>query len=157
MPSGGSGQFIWVQLITNDDLFLTDTNNGQTAHRQSTGVVDPCTPERCGTTNTTYQYDTGPITADSPSQHLGSGNGFNQMTRYFAATMYLMWQADANSILVPLGSVNWYTYWYLTFVPSRANIPGAWKIWTGWVKSQLFVPSIVYPQWNGPNTMKDVP
>jgi hypothetical protein len=77
------------------------------------------------------------------------------MTRYFEANMYLMWQADTNSIPVPLGIVHWYTYWDVTFVPSRATIPGAWTISRGGVFPNAFVPSIIYPQWDGPN--KDVP
>jgi hypothetical protein len=70
--------------------------------------------------------------------------------------MYLMWLADANSIPVPLGLVDWFTYWYLTFVPSRATIPGGWKISSGWVLPHPFVPSIVYPVWNGRNVIKRV-
>jgi hypothetical protein len=156
MPSGGNGQFIWVQIVIRDERSLSDTNKGLIyPPMRSTGGLDPCTPERCGTPEPTYQYDTGPITADSPSQKLGSGNDINQMSRYFEANMYLMWQADTNSIPVPLGIVHWYTYWYVTFVPSRATIPGAWKIWTGYVVPNAFVPSIIYPEWNGPN--KDVP
>jgi hypothetical protein len=154
MPSGGSGKFIWVQKVIADKFLYRDTNPARNQEGHGTGGLDRCTPERCkGTLAETYQFGTGPITNDSPSIPLGLGNPIDQ-NRTFEASMYLMWQADADgSIPVPLGLINWNTYWNLAFVPSQ----GGWKILRGDVNAFPFAPSIVYPEWNKPNVTIYVP
>ena len=101
--SSTTGQYEWIQLITNDVLTLTNT----------AGVTQSCvqvtTPASANGTglDTDYPYATGTSTRDSPTAALDSSK-YTEEARSFSAQMFLMWNPGLpSSIYVPLGSVTW--------------------------------------------------
>ena len=111
-PSGDSGQFEWVQLITNDTQTLTTT--GGTVET-CVNVTQPVNAAGTGL-DSGYPYVTGTSTQDSPSLPLSSAS-YTKEARAFSASMYLLWDpalpvgctpgSTCSSIPVPFGSVSW--------------------------------------------------
>lgn len=145
-PSGDSGQFEWVQLITNDTLTLTETN-GTTL----TCVVatQPANPSGTGL-DSGYPYATGTSTVDSPDVPLLSSVYTNE-ARSFSASMYLLWNpllpvgctgGSCTSIPVPLGSVAW--GWSGAASYSASN----WSLTASSTTAPSWVSGTSYPIWS---------
>jgi hypothetical protein len=111
-PTGYTGRFEYVQLITNDTITVT-TTGGTT--QTCVNVTQPPTASGTGL-DTVYPYDTGKSTKDSPSLPLDS-SAYSQEGRVFSAKMYFLWDpalpagctvgSSCTSIPVPLGSATW--------------------------------------------------
>jgi hypothetical protein len=104
-PNGFSGNFDWVQVITN--------YAAQTVHDSGPSTTVHSYPGL----DTFYPYDLGHPSPnsvnDSPGVPLSSSSLDVSKSTSFNATMYLIWQASTNStggdktVPVPLRKVNW--------------------------------------------------
>jgi len=144
--TGDSGQFEWIQLITNDTLPRTST----------AGITQTCVnvtvPPTSGGTglDTGYPYATGNSTQDSPTVPLNSTT-YEQEARSFSAQMYLLWDAvlpvgctpgkSCTSIPVPLGSVTW--GWSGTATYSS----NSWSLTSSSTTTPSWTASSSYPTW----------
>jgi|SRR5450432_3035003 len=146
-PSGDSGQFKWVQLITNDTSTLTTTS----------GTVKSCVPvttpaSSSGTgLDTAYPYATGTSTSDSPSGALSSST-YKKVARSFTAQMYLLWDpvlpagctgGGCTSIPIPLGAVSWGWSGTASYSSPNWSLTASSKTTPSWVPS-----SSSYPTWS---------
>ena len=136
--TGDSGQFDWVQLITNDTLTLTST----------TGTIQTCInvtvpPTSSGTgLDTLYPYATGTSTHDNPSGQLNSTT-YTREARSFSAQMYLLWDPLLpSSIPVPLGSVTW------GWSGTAAYSSGSWSLISSSTTTPSWGTSSSYPTWS---------
>lgn len=135
--TGYSGQFEWIQLITNDTI----------THTSIAGSTQTCVnvtiPPTSGGTglDSGLPYDTGTSTRDSPSITLNSTT-YTQEARSFSAQMYLLWDPLLpSSIPVPLGSVAW--GWSGTAAYSSGN----WLLTSSSTTAPSWVPGSSYPTW----------
>src|ERR1700722_12352748 len=146
-----SGQFSWVQEITNDVITNTPSNGG---------AVQTCYPPEKPTAgvfpglDTSYPYGyvgTPAMTNDNPSQGLTNVN--KTVSRAFSAQMYLLWiptaaeggtGGSACTIPVPLGSVKW-RYNGAAKLTNSAN--NTWAVTSGSGTANAFVASSTYPAW----------
>ena len=145
-PTGDSGQFKWVQLITNDTFTLTTTGGTVLT---CVNVTVPSTPSGTGL-DTVYPYATGTSTSDSPNLILRS-SAYNKEARSFSAQMYFLWDpalpagctpgATCTSIPVPLG----YTSWAFSGTASYSG--GSWSITSSSKTTPSWIPGSSYPTW----------
>jgi len=92
VPTGFAGATQWVQTVTT--LRRRQLNSGAWERWSGTGL------------DTTYPYDSGSSTSDSPGNPLSSD--YLQVTADDSFTMWLMFKPDgATSIWVPLRQVSW--------------------------------------------------
>jgi hypothetical protein len=124
-PSGISGNFHWVQIVTSAVVTYSGGSGGSFTIHKNPGV------------DTTYPYDFPTASPNTVNDSPGSPLGATSMTQTenFAATMYLTWQASTNStggdktVPVALRAVNWNwsgtatntSGW--TLVPGSASLP----------------------------------
>ena len=112
-PSGDSGQFEWVQLITNDAYTMTTTSGAQKA---CVNVTQPTQNPNGTGLDSGFPFASGTSTLDSPMTALDSTQYLKE-ARSFPAQMYLLWDPalpagctlgkTCTSIPIPLGSVIW--------------------------------------------------
>lgn len=148
LPSGVNGGFEWVQIV-NSDVIQYLRPNGTQCIEKSTGGFD-LPPQASGYA---YGYGPGPI-EDSVLMELGSGKIYNQVSRQFSATIYLMWHAYTDHIYVPIGFVSWDLDWNITFGPKSDGSTG-WTISRYDVIASPIQSSIGYPVWSGKSTPSD--
>ncbi len=128
------GAFFFLQLLTGDTVIYSRT--GATLTCTATPGLDGDYP---------YQGKTGQLVNDAPYTPLPST--YTNVSRNFAATMYLMWQSNTSgSIPVPMGSVGW------GFSGSTTQSSGTWSTPSGSGSNQAFAPASgvqSFPQWSG--------
>lgn len=152
-PVGDLGSFLWVQLISKDDLLYLGPSQGVLCTDES--GLDTEYPYR-GTLGNDESYD-------SPYQELL--NGEDIAAREFAARMYLMWDpvlpigctppvspnglTTCTSIPVPIGYVDW--GFRADALSDRITHE---KTKSGWTALGLatpakpeFIPQLVFPAW----------
>lgn len=129
-PTGYSGTFSWVQLIT----------DSKTVSNRSTGSTRTCLygPGL----DSVYPYNSSSTTAnDNPSVSLSS---YVEVTDADHFTMYLMWTSSlSSSIPVPLGHVDW--SWSGDAVLNTTT--GVWSLNSSSVGTHTFVNSTSYLIW----------
>jgi len=146
-PQGDSGQFEWVQLISNDTLTFTTVSG---TNETCVNVTQPSTPSGTGL-DTEYPYAKGTSTQDSPTIGLVSSQ-YQKEGRSFSAQMYLMWDpalpagcsegTNCTSIPVPLGSVAW------GWSGTAAYAGGSWTLTSSGASTPSWNPGSSYPTWS---------
>lgn len=146
-PSGDSGQFEWVQLITNDTI--TRINTAGTT-QTCVNPTSPPTPNGTGL-DTDYPYSTKVSEHDAPTISLDPSK-YTSEARSFSAKMYFLWDpvlpsgcipgTSCTSIPTPLGSVSW--GWSGTAIYSAGN----WSLASPQTISPVWTPGSSYPTWS---------
>jgi hypothetical protein len=151
LPSSDTGAFVWVQLVDEDENVITSRGEPQqictTVSARGGPSLDNVFPYLTYSPNSAM---------DSPSYGLQPDE--TQVTRTFAAQMYLLWdpllpagcasqyspRGSCTSIPIPLGSVSW------RFTASATQDPVA-HTWgaSGSGSAGSFLPGSVYPRWSG--------
>jgi hypothetical protein len=134
-PSGTTGTFSYVQLITAENEAITDAGPPVTNFTCSIGTgLDNFYP---------YPMRSDGTAADSPGVSLNST--YTDLIRTFSATMYLMWNSGLpNSIPIPLGSMQW----GFSGDAYRDSTDSIWNLRNQSSAAQLFTPGITYPTWS---------
>lgn len=139
------GEFSYVQEITNDVVTRTRTNGTvQTCYFPEAPSVDVFPA-----LDNTYPYQLGAKTNDNPANALS--DTLKQLSRTFAAQMYLLWTPKAAAectggssctIPVPLGSATW----SLNYAAELTN--DTWAVSSGSGSASAFAASSSYPTWS---------
>ena len=140
-PANGQNTYQWVQLINSDTIVRSLASGGT---QTCTVTLTPASGSAPYLDNN-YPYDFADSTNDSPLSEALS-NSWSDYSRSFSARMYLMYDpGTTNSIVVPLGYVDWTFNGSASVVNAGTN---TWQITNSQPTTSSYTASASYPTWN---------